>query len=210
MDQGQGSGSVDSEDSPGGSGDPMEDITSAIMFDNFTSSSLDDIFQPHSLSSINNFPPQSQTFPLLPSTSTRTAPSPSILSTTIIADGINTFFTHLTHTCPFIHQPTFDISTAPDLLLLAMLCVAQRYIDNSDTGRRVGNEYYTRAKALLEDMDESKCSPMLNLQTVQACLLLQLYAVLLVGGSETKQGLRLHAKCIEVSFGYGLLSEGES
>jgi hypothetical protein len=184
------------QDSPRGSCDPMEDITSALIFDDLTTPTVHTIFQPHSVSPINSFAPRTLKLPLFPPT----LRSP-VLSATTIEAGVDTFFTHLTHTCPFIHQPTFDISAAPDVLLLAILCVSQQYIDNSEQGRGVGHAYYTRAKVLLEDMSESECSPMLNLQTVQACLLLQLYAVLLVGGSETKQGLRLHAKCIEVSLG---------
>lgn len=111
--------------------------------------------------------------------------------------GTDLFFTHLAHYFPFIHQPTFSASSASEILLMAMLSVSLQFAEPSDANRSSASSCYVRAKHLLEASEDLE-DRAVNLQVIQACLLLQMYALMLVGGSETKYGLRLHAKCMEV------------
>lgn len=125
----------------------------------------------------------------------------TLLDPSIVSIGVHLFFKHVAAYCPFIHQPTFDPSTAPDILLLAMLSISMQFGENTDEGKVVGRRCFSQARKVLEEMDETSHTPAFNLQTVQACLLLQLCAIMMLGGSETKHGLRLHARCIEVRSG---------
>ena len=99
---------------------------------------------------------------------------------------------------PFIHRPTFDPTTAPEHLIVAMLCVSLQYLDNEGHGRQAATSCFVRGQKLVDELDRVM-GPGLDLTVIQAMIMLGTHAIMVQGGAQSWTGLRMHAKCIEVS-----------
>ena len=118
--------------------------------------------------------------------------------------GIELFFAKVSHCFPFLHYPTFDRSTTPEALLMGILSLGLQYMDDQEYGAKLGAACFHRGREILEtDHLKERIAGGLELHTIQACLMLEMHAIMSACGSETAWGLRMHGRCVEVR---GLLS----
>jgi hypothetical protein len=113
--------------------------------------------------------------------------------------GVHLFFVHAAHVFPFLHQPTFESSSVPEPLLMGILSLGLLYMDDEDQGSRLAKACFHRGRELLEtDHLQNRIASGLELHAIQACLLLEMHAVMSTCGVETAYGLRIHTRAIEV------------
>lgn len=143
-------------------------------------------------------------------------PSPSQLS-----EGLDLFFTHVSHFLPFLHQPTFDATTADDHLLLAMLSLAYQHGEDPEAAHQPGSgdalstHCFHRARVRIaacdtvdrddddddDDDDDNSASTSKNiLILVQTYLLLEIASIFyLCGKRDSASGLKMHSKMISLA-----------
>lgn len=133
-------------------------------------------------------------------------------TTTQVARGIDLFFTHLSPTLPFIHQPTFDADQADKRLLLCMLSLGYQYGEDPDHEEQVGSgielsmQCFHRARVLLKpDNDDEEVDVSQSTATIQACLLLQVYTTMYLCGKASAYGLKLHSRIISLARAHRLM-----
>ena len=113
--------------------------------------------------------------------------------------GVHLFFANAAHVFPFLHQPTFDSSSVPEPLLMGVLSLGLLYMEDEEHGSRLAKACFHRGRELLEtDHLQNKIASGLELHAIQACLLLEMHAVMSTCGFETAYGLRIHTRAIEV------------
>jgi len=113
--------------------------------------------------------------------------------------GVQLFFANVAHVFPFLHRPTFDPSSAPEPLLMGLLSLGLLYMDDEAQGSRLAKSCFHRGRELLEtDHLQHRIASGLELHAIQACLLLEMHAVMSTCGYETAYGLRIHTRAIEV------------
>ncbi|GAQ44939.1 hypothetical protein AtubIFM55763_009119 [Aspergillus tubingensis] len=129
-----------------------------------------------------------------------------------IREGCNLFFTHVSHFLPFLHHPTFDPSAIPSHLLLAMLSLAYQYGEDpecdarSNTGTSLSTRCYLLARSLLSSTDDPHTTSTTDhLPLIQTYLLLQICAMMYLCGSDSTQGLQMHATMISLARSTGLM-----
>ncbi|KAL4958446.1 fungal-specific transcription factor domain-containing protein [Aspergillus filifer] len=148
-------------------------------------------------------------------------PSPNFTGVTIyedwspssrqIATGCDLFFAHVSHFVPFLHQPTFNSSQTPHLLLLSMLSLAYQYGDDPESGSCTGAELsrrcFHRARTLLKaGHDNDTPEPFSShIATVQSYLLLQICAMMYLCGPDSSYALKMHSAMISLSRSAGLM-----
>lgn len=116
-----------------------------------------------------------------------------------VALGVALFFDHVGHIFSFIHRPTFDTNTAPEHLLLGMLCISLLYLDDDNHGSRASTSCFLRGRKLLDELEQrSGPDRGLDVTIIQAMVLLGMHAVMVQRGAATSSGLRMHARCVEV------------
>lgn len=133
-------------------------------------------------------------------------------STTQTARGVDLFFTHISPFVPFLHQPTFDPTSATPPLLLSILCLAYQHgedpdlVGEADSGVHLSIRCFHRARALLAASDEE--SPGVDISdivVIQAYLLLQICAMMYLCGKNSAYGLQMHSKLIFLARTGGLM-----
>lgn len=134
------------------------------------------------------------------------------VSNTQIARGTDLFFTHLSPTLPFIHQPTFEPDRADKRLLLSMLALGYQYGEDPDYGEQSGSgaklslQCFHRARVFLKsDNDDEDVDYSQSTAIIQACLLLQVYTTMYLCGSASAYGLKLHSRIISLARAHGLM-----
>ncbi|KAK2612298.1 hypothetical protein QQS21_001724 [Conoideocrella luteorostrata] len=120
-----------------------------------------------------------------------------------MARGLHLFFTHVSPFVPFLHRPTFDTTQAAEYLVLGMLCLAYQYGEDPECGDQVGSgvslseSCFEHARTAISSGEETMGNASTNkLSLIQAYLLLQIYAMFYVCGSESAYGLETHSKMI--------------
>ncbi|PYI05098.1 hypothetical protein BO78DRAFT_318856 [Aspergillus sclerotiicarbonarius CBS 121057] len=127
-----------------------------------------------------------------------------------ITRGCNLFFTHIAHFVPFLHQPTFDSTTLPSHLLLAMLSLAYQYGDDPEcdagagTGASLSTRCFLQGRSLLPSAN-TLSSPTDQLALIQTLLLLQICAMLYLCGENSAHGLQMHTTMISLARSSGLM-----
>jgi hypothetical protein len=128
-------------------------------------------------------------------------------SHTQIATGCQLFFAHIASFVPFIHQATFQPSDTTGYLLLSMLSLAYQHGPDPDdaghenSGAALSERCFHRARALItsdeniEEGDEDGTTRQ-HVPLIQACLLLQICAMMYLCGDASKYGLRMHSRMI--------------
>jgi len=123
----------------------------------------------------------------------------SLVTNHHIEQGVHLFFVNAAHVFPFLHQPTFDSSAIPEPLLMGILSLGLLYMEDEGTGSRLAKACFHRGREMLEtDHLQNKIASGLELHAIQACLLLEMHAVMSTCGAETAYGLRIHTRAIEV------------
>ncbi|KAL4798591.1 fungal-specific transcription factor domain-containing protein [Aspergillus venezuelensis] len=128
-----------------------------------------------------------------------------------ITTGCDLFFAHVSHFVPFLHQPTFNPSQTPHLLLFSMLSLAYQYGDDpesgSNTGAELSRQCFHRARTLLKaEHDNDTPEPFSsNIATVQSYLLLQICAMMYLCGPDSSYALKMHSAMISLSRSAGLM-----
>ncbi|PYH71218.1 uncharacterized protein BO88DRAFT_442536 [Aspergillus vadensis CBS 113365] len=126
-----------------------------------------------------------------------------------IREGCNLFFTHVSNFLPFLHHPTFNPSAIPSHLLLAMLSLAYQYGEDpecdarSNTGISLSTRCYLLARSLLSSNNSTNTTD--HLPLIQTYLLLQICAMMYLCGSDSTQGLQMHATMISLARSTGLM-----
>jgi hypothetical protein len=126
-------------------------------------------------------------------------------SRTQITHGIDLFFFHVAHFLPFLHKPSFNPSVAADHLVLSMACLGYQYGDDPDadgqdeSGYKLSLQCFHAARELVVKNEDSATDSTHKLVIVQAYLLLQVYAMMYLGGEDCLDVLCMHSKMIGVS-----------
>lgn len=142
----------------------------------------------------------------LPATGDDWCPSPSQ-----IARGFDLYFKYVSNFVPFLHRPTFDASRAAHFLTLSMLCLAYQHGEDPDCEEEVNSgdslslRCYQQARFILASEDENVKDSSLNVQMVQAYLLLEICAVMYFCGKDSACGLEMHPKMISLARSSGLM-----
>lgn len=133
-----------------------------------------------------------------------------------IAQGVDLFFTHVSHFVPFLHLPTFDPTQSAEYLVLSMLCLAYQYGEDPDTGGEastgddLSEHCFHRARVLVASEGENEDDCVDNLAMVQTYLLLEIAAMTYLRGKESAYGLKVHSKMISLARSSGLTQPGPS
>ncbi|THY20663.1 hypothetical protein D6D01_06645, partial [Aureobasidium pullulans] len=124
----------------------------------------------------------------------------------LIQKGCDLYFRHVSPFLPFIHHPTFDFRHLPEALLMGMLSVGLQFNTEDEVYPDIAVQTFKRGIELLSQSEVSE-EPLFarNIHTVQAYLLLELYAAMYSGGQDTTIGLQMHHKSVET-----LRSDGAS
>ncbi|OCF39364.1 hypothetical protein I317_06849 [Kwoniella heveanensis CBS 569] len=140
-----------------------------------------------------------------PRTSPQASSSTSdvVISQSIIQSGISLFFTNISAFFPFIHQPTFDLSTVPEYLVMAMLSVSIQFAEAEEhEGSKLAAYCFHRSCKLIdeaEQKDDDDGKGGLKLHMIQAYLLLEVHALCFARGPESCWGLRFHHRLTELA-----------
>ncbi|WVF71788.1 hypothetical protein IAT40_006596 [Kwoniella sp. CBS 6097] len=139
-----------------------------------------------------------------PRTPSRTSSfSPEIVITQSIMElGISLFFSNLSAFFPFIHQPTFDTSSVPEYLVMAMLSVAIQFAETELEGPKLAAYCFHRGCRLIDEAEQSESDDGkggLKLHMIQAYLLLEIHALCFARGAESCWGLRFHHRLTELA-----------
>ena len=82
---------------------------------------------------------------------------------------------------------------------MGVLSLGLLYMEDEEHGSRLAKACFHRGRELLEtDHLQNKIASGLELHAIQACLLLEMHAVMSTCGFETAYGLRIHTRAIEV------------
>lgn len=123
-----------------------------------------------------------------------------LFSASLIQRGCELFFRHVSPFFAFVHQPTFDSTDSPEALLMGMLSVGLQFETEEASASDVSAQAFRRGRELLSQTDASEELLFAkNIHTVQAYLLLEMYAAMYSGGQDTTVGLQMHHKSVEVS-----------
>ncbi|PWY93152.1 hypothetical protein BO94DRAFT_583392 [Aspergillus sclerotioniger CBS 115572] len=128
-----------------------------------------------------------------------------------ITRGCDLFFTNVAHFIPFLHQSTFDSTTLPSHLLLAMLSLAYQYGDDPEcdalkgTGASLSTRCFLQARTVLPSTNAISTNPTDQLALIQTLLLLQICAMLYLCGDYSAQGLQMHSNMISLARSSGLM-----
>ncbi|RAK96303.1 uncharacterized protein BO80DRAFT_366681 [Aspergillus ibericus CBS 121593] len=126
-----------------------------------------------------------------------------------ITHGCGLFFHHVAHFVPFLHQPTFDSTTLPSYLLLAILSLAYQYGDDpdceagADTGASLSARCFLQGCTLLPSIN-AVSNPTDQLALIQSLLLLQI-CTMLYRCENSAHGFQLHATMIGLARSSGLM-----
>ncbi|KAG9612574.1 hypothetical protein KCU77_g1428, partial [Aureobasidium melanogenum] len=124
---------------------------------------------------------------------------------TLIQRGVQLYFRHVSPFLPFIHQHTFEHSDMPEALLMGMLSIGLQFGSEQEMDPSIPAQAFKRGRKLLTQAELSdKVLFARNIHTVQAYLLLELYATMCSGGRDTTIGLQMHHKSVELVRRYGL------
>jgi hypothetical protein len=123
-----------------------------------------------------------------------------VFSASLVRRGCELFFRHVSPFLTFIHQPTFDPKDLPEALLMGMLSVGLQFETEEELAFGVPAQAFRRGRELLDQTEVSGELPFArNIHTVQAYLLLGIYATMYSAGLDTIIGLQMHHKSVEVS-----------
>lgn len=142
----------------------------------------------------------------LMSNSLSTLPDTSWFPSTIqVAHGCTLFFSHVSHFVPVLHKPTFDMTSAPRPLILAMLSLGYQYgqdpecAEDRDSGARLSSRCFHRGRVLVASDDDAPDDMEHNVVLVQTYLLLQICAMMYLCSNDSAYGLKMHATMIALS-----------
>lgn len=127
-----------------------------------------------------------------------------------IAQGVDLFFTHVSHFVPFLHLPTFDPTQSAEHLVLSMLCIAYQHGEDPDagneasTGDALSQHCFHRARVLVASEGEIEDDSADELAMVQTYLLLEIAAMTYFCGKDSAYGLKVHSKMIALVRSSGL------
>lgn len=126
--------------------------------------------------------------------------TPGLFSAPLVERGCELYFRHVSPFLAFIHQPTFDFTDLPEALLMGMLSVGLQFETDEALASDAPAQAFGRGRELLSQTEVSE-EPLFakNIYTIQAYLLLEMYAALYSGGQDTTVGLQMHHKSVEVS-----------
>jgi hypothetical protein len=83
---------------------------------------------------------------------------------------------------------------------MGILSLGLQYMDDQARGSLLSKSCFHHGRELLEtDHLKAHVASELRSHTIQACLMLEMHAIMSTSGSETTYGLRLHIRCVEVS-----------
>lgn len=128
------------------------------------------------------------------------APTQEHFPITLIQRGVQLYFRHVSPFLPFLHQHTFKHTDIPQALLMGMLSVGLQFESERGMDPSVPAQAFRNGMKLLTEAglsDEVLFAR--NIHTIQAYLLLELYAAMYSGGRDTTVGLQMHHKSVEVS-----------
>lgn len=129
-----------------------------------------------------------------------TEPTHEHFPMTLVQRGIQLYFRHVSPYLPFIHQHTFKHSDVPEALLMGMLSVGLQFESEQEMNPSTAVQAFERGTRLLTQAGKSdEILFARNIHTVQAYLLLELYATMNSGVRDTTLGLQMHHKSVEVS-----------
>lgn len=127
-----------------------------------------------------------------------------------IAQGVDLFFTHVSHFVPFLHLPTFDPTQSAEYLVLSILCLAYQHGEDPEAGNEAGTgetlsqHCFHRARVLLASEGENEDNTADELAMVQTYLLLEIAAMTYLCGKDSAYGLKVHSKMISLVRSSGL------
>ncbi|CAN8099596.1 unnamed protein product [Discula destructiva] len=127
-----------------------------------------------------------------------------------IAQGVDLFFTHVSHFVPVLHLPTLDPTHCAEYLLLSMMCLAYQHGEDPEAGEAVGTgdklsqHCFHRARVLVASEGEQEDHMTGKLAVVQTYLLLEVAAMTYLCGRDTAYGLKVHSKMISLARSSGL------
>lgn len=127
-----------------------------------------------------------------------------------IAQGVDLFFTHVSHFVPFLHLPTFDPTQSAEYLVLSILCLAYQHGEDPEAGKEAGTgdtlsqHCFHRARVLLASEGENEDNTADELAMVQTYLLLEIAAMTYLCGKDSAYGLKVHSKMISLVRSSGL------
>lgn len=119
---------------------------------------------------------------------------------TLIQRGVQLYFQHVSPFLPFIHQHTFEHTDMTEALLMGMLSIGLQFESEQEMDPNIPAQAFKRGRKLLiqaELSDEVLFAR--TIHTIQAYVLLELYAAMYSGGQDTTIGLQMHHKSVEVS-----------
>lgn len=121
------------------------------------------------------------------------------LPATLIQRGVQLYFRHVSPFLPFIHQHTFEHTDMPEALLMGMLSIGLQF-ESEEMDPSIPAQAFKHGRKLLTQAELSdEVLFARNIHTVQAYVLLELYAAMYSGGRDTTIGLQMHHKSVEVS-----------
>lgn len=132
-------------------------------------------------------------------------------SSSQISRGFDLYFECVSIFVPFLHRPTFDASRVTRFLTLSMLCLAYQHGEDPDCGEEASSgkslslRCFQQARSLLSSEDETVEDSTLNIQMVQAYLLLEICALMYLCGKDSAYGLKMHPKMISLARSSGLM-----
>lgn len=132
-------------------------------------------------------------------------------STSQIDRGLELFFSDVSHFVPFLHQATFDPSSAAPYLILSILSLAYQHGEDPDlydqpgSGEQLAKNCFHRGRSMCAAEEEAEEDSTHNLTLVQSLLLLEIYAMMHMCGKASKQGMRLHVRLVSIARSAGFM-----
>lgn len=114
--------------------------------------------------------------------------------------GISLYFRHVAPWLDFLHEPTFDPATAAECVVLASVALGLIYDDDSslavDSSRQTSLRCYGAAQRFVQQRENDAADSTRSLATVQAWLLLEVYAMMYL--DDSSKGLSMHSNLVGV------------
>ncbi|KAK6001211.1 hypothetical protein QM012_002542 [Aureobasidium pullulans] len=137
-------------------------------------------------------------------TAERIQPIQERFPATLVQRGVQLYFRHISPFLPFIHQHTFEHRDMPEALLMGILSIGLQF-ESEEMDPSIPAQAFKHGRQLLTQIELSdEVLFARNIPTVQAYVLLELYAAMYSGGQDTTIGLQMHHKSVELVRCFGL------